>query len=288
MLNSANGGYSLADIAAATGDNNHDDSMWGNGASWWIIILFLFMFCGWGNNGWGNNTRGTDQGWLTRADLCQDMNFSDLENGVRGVRTALSDGFANVQSSLCNGFAEMESSFKDASYQTQAGINGINVANMQNMNALQQDLNAMNVANMQNTTAVQQDINTMNIANMQNMNALQTQIADCCCQNKAALKDAQYQLATDTCAIQNTVQNTTRDIIDNQNANTKSILDFIINDKLATLQAENQNLRLAASQAAQNQYLISELRPSPIPAYVTCNPLTSSYGLGCGCSSALA
>ena len=28
---------------------------WGGDGAWWIIILFLFVFCGWGGNGWGNN-----------------------------------------------------------------------------------------------------------------------------------------------------------------------------------------------------------------------------------------
>lgn len=44
MFNNSNG-YSLADIAAATGGNNRNDGMWDNGA-WWIIILFLFCFNG--------------------------------------------------------------------------------------------------------------------------------------------------------------------------------------------------------------------------------------------------
>ena len=79
----------------------------------------------------------------------------------------------------------------------------------------------------------------------------------------------------------------TRDIIDNQNANSRAVLDFLVNDKLATLQAENQNLKLAASQAAQNQYLVNELRPCAKPAYITCSPFQSAYGFGlnnsCGC-----
>ena len=45
---SSNNGYSLADIAAATGRNNDGNFGEENGA-WWIIILFLFAFCGWGN-----------------------------------------------------------------------------------------------------------------------------------------------------------------------------------------------------------------------------------------------
>ncbi len=81
--------------------------------------------------------------------------------------------------------------------------------------------------------------------------------------------------------------NNTRDIIDNQNANTRSILDFLVNDKIASLQTENQNLKLQASQFAQNQYLVNELRPCAKPAYITCNPYTASYGIGynnnCGC-----
>ena len=59
-----------------------------------------------------------------------------------------------------------------------------------------------------------------------------------------------------------------------------------MNDKLATLQAENQNLKLQASQAAQNAYLLNELKPCPIPSYITCNPFTGQYGgySSCGCT----
>ena len=53
MFNTMNGGYSLADVAAATRGN---DEMFG-GSAWWIIILFLFCF----NGGWGNN--GADLGY---------------------------------------------------------------------------------------------------------------------------------------------------------------------------------------------------------------------------------
>ena len=79
----------------------------------------------------------------------------------------------------------------------------------------------------------------------------------------------------------------TRDIIENANANNRAILDFLVNDKLSTLQSENQNLKLQASQFAQNQYLVNELRPCAKPAYITCSPFQSAYGFGlnnnCGC-----
>ena len=86
------------------------------------------------------------------------------------------------------------------------------------------------------------------------------------------------------------MNNNTRDILDNQNSNTRAILDFLTNDKLATLQAENSDLKRAASQdrqsallttamASQTQQLINAINPAAIPAYVVPNPNTY-YG-GC-------
>ena len=121
----------------------------------------------------------------------------------------------------------------------------------------------------------------------QGFNNLGHQISECCCGVQRSIDGINYNLATQTNAIQNAMCNNTRDIIDNQNANSRAVLDFLVNDKLATLQAENQNLKLAASQAAQNQFLVNELRPCAKPAYITCSPFQSAYGFGlnnsCGC-----
>lgn len=129
-------------------------------------------------------------------------------------------------------------------------------------------------------------------------NGLSSQLAQCCCDNRAAIADVKYQMATDTCAIQNTIQNTTRDLMDNQNAGTRAILDFLTQDKISTLTAENQSLKLAASQAQQNAFitanqeaqtaeLIRRISPMPVPAYSVPAPYpygyNSGYGCGCGC-----
>ena len=121
---------------------------------------------------------------------------------------------------------------------------------------------------------------TLGYQNQQGFNELAHQISDCCCATKESIQGLNYNLATQTSALQNTMCNNTRDIIDNQNANSRAIIDFLVNDKMASLQAENQNLKLAASQAAQNQYLVSELRPCAKPAYITCSPYQSAYGFG--------
>ena len=99
------------------------------------------------------------------------------------------------------------------------------------------------------------------------------QLADCCCENRAAIADLKYTMATENCATRNQMANATRDIIDGQNANTRAILDFLTQDKIATLQAENQSLKFAASQANQNNVLMAAMQP-PTPVSFPLN--------GCG------
>lgn len=154
-----------------------------------------------------------------------------------------------------------------------------------------------------NFRGIDNAICTLGYQNQQGFSNLSAQLASCCCETGRAIErgfaDTNYNLATQTNAIQNAMCNNTRDIIDNQNANSRAVLDFLVNDKLATLQAENQNLKLKASQAEQNAYLLNELKPCPSPAYVvqpptqvtfpvnTCGQF-SGYGYnnscGCGCA----
>lgn len=121
------------------------------------------------------------------------------------------------------------------------------------------------------------------------------QISDCCCQTQRAIDSVKYENATNTCAIQNTIQNTTRDVIENQNANSRAILDFLTQDKIATLTAENQNLKLAASQANQNAVLMAAMDANtatilrrtgaecPTAAYLVQPPTPVNFPVnGCG------
>jgi hypothetical protein len=115
-------------------------------------------------------------------------------------------------------------------------------------------------------------------------NGLSHQLSDCCCATQRAIDSVKYENATNTCAIQNTINSTTRDIIENANANSRAILDFLTTDKIATLTAENQSLKFAASQSAQNAFITANQeaqtaeiirrlgRDCPVPAYVVPNP----------------
>ena len=119
---------------------------------------------------------------------------------------------------------------------------------------------------------------------MQNTNAINagitelgTQLAQCCCNSRYEMakgfSDLGYALATQSCDTRRAIADSTRDIIDNNNAGIRSILDFLTQDKISSLTAENQTLKFAASQQAQNTYLVNALKdPCPIPAYMVPNP----------------
>ena len=173
--------------------------------------------------------------------------FANIERKLDNVNNGLCDGFYAMNTGMLNGFAGV----------TQAVTNGFYASELSRCN--------------------------QQAALMQQLNAMQMQAQECCCENRAAIAQVRYDMATQACDTRNTVQNATRDIIDNANSNSKAILDFLVNSKMQDLQTENQNLKLAASQAAQNNYLVSQLRPCPTPAYITCNPWASSAPCGaCG------
>ena len=136
------------------------------------------------------------------------------------------------------------------------------------------------------------------MGNMQNTNAIMGRLSDmaaqsaaCCCETQRLMErglcEVNYNILTQANATNTNIASAARDIIENNNNGVRSILDFLTQDKIATLQAENQALRLTASQQAQNAFLIDQLgTKAPIPAYVVANPYTSYgyYSTGCGCN----
>lgn len=198
--------------------------------------------------GWGNGGWGNNgNGGGVVDGYVLTSDFANVERKIDSVNQGLCDGF----------------------YQQAQLVNGTNMA-MANGFA-QAELSRSN----------------QQAALMQQLNAMQMQAANCCCENRAAIAQVRYDMATQACDTRNTVNTAARDIIDANNQNSRAILDFLTQSKLSDLQTENQNLKLAASQAAQNNYLISQLRPCPSPAYITCNPWAGSgyggCGSGCGC-----
>lgn len=229
-------GLTASDVALLSGNNGRNNDGFGGEWGAWIILFLIFGMFGWGGfGGWGGGFGGNAGGALTRADLCQDMNFQSLENGVRGIQQGLCDGFYAQNTTMLTGFNGVQSAISNLGFQNQ----------------------------------------------------------QCCCETQRAIDGVNYNMAQNTCALQNTMNTNTRDILENQNSNTRAILDYLCQDKISTLQAENQSLKLAASQQAQNAFitanqeaqtaeLIRRLgRDCPIPAFVVPNP-NGCYGTPVG------
>ena len=209
----------------------------------------------------GNGMFGNDAWWIIILLL-----FGYNGRGFGGFG-GFGGGFGSGScgcGSPCATQADLAAGFNNSA--VLSGINGIDSALCQGFNGI-------------NTAILQNGYNTQGA-----INGLFHQLSDCCCATQRAIDGVKYENATNTCAIQNTIQNTTRDVIDNANANSRAILDFLTQDKIATLTAENQSLKFAASQSAQNAFitanqeaqtaeLIRRLgRDCPIPAYVVPNP----------------
>lgn len=276
---------SAADIAAITGNNgsNNNDG-WGGNNGWWIIILLLALGRGWGGQGGYGGGNGGGQGYTQpiiidsgrsggSCGCCQPCaTVTDLAAGFNNsaVLANLNDlslGQAGIQQTLCQGF------------------NGVNTTVMQGFNG------------------VGNAICNLGYNVQAGFNGISREIGDCCCQTQRSLDRVAYENQSNTCALQNTIQNTTRDVIENANANSRAILDFLVKDKIDTLQNENLALRFQASQSNQNALINASIdagvaqiirrtgNDCPIPSYIVPNPnccyqynVQPVNSCGCGCN----
>lgn len=229
---------SLSDIAAVTGNRN--DGGWGDGNGWWVLIILFAIFGGWGgNNGWGNNGNGGYAATAaTQADIQRGFDTSAVTNKLNGLENGLCDGFYSM-----------------------------NTAVMSGTNTLQNAIQQASTANLQNTYTLQNAIQQDTVANMQNTNSISRQLADCCCENRAAIAQVRYDNATNTCAITTAINQLGQTIIQNDNANYRALHDELVaiqmankDAKIAELTAMNNALNLAASQQAQNAYLVEQMK----------------------------
>lgn len=212
---------------------------------------------GWGNR--GNGFGGGSNGYGAMDNYVLASDFATIQR-------QLSDGFNDltaqsryIQNGICDGFYAMNTSLLN-------GFAGTNNAIMTN------------------------GYETRNA-----INSVSSQLADCCCKTQSAIQGVNYNLATNTCNLQNTMNMNTRDIVDTVNANYRALHDEIVANRIedkdaqiAAQQNEINALRLSASQSAQNSYLLSELKPCPSPSYIVPNPnCCYNYQVtsGCGCGN---
>lgn len=150
---------------------------------------------------------------------------------------------------------------------------------------------------------------------------LASQLANCCCQTQRSIDSVNLNLTQmnadnrlSICQQTNTLQNAITGGFNNLMTDNASKFNVIgakidaqtqmINDKFCqlemremqnkidTLRAEKSALELGLSQSAQTANIVNQLRPCPVPAYLTCNPFGCNGGFtgygygyndGCGC-----
>lgn len=247
-----------ADIRACTCGNDgygNNGGMFGN--DWaWIIILLLF---GYGGRGFGGQGYGGACGCspcATQADVRAAVDQQTLISKIDQQTYGIADTFTALNNTLNNNFRGIDNAICTLGYQNQAGVNA---------------LSAQLAQCCCDTRTAIGEVNTGIERTGWN---LSKQIGDCCCDLEKMNMQNRFDAQAYNC---NTLQ-----AIDKLG---DRIIDYMSSEKLQTLRDENQALRLAASQAKQNQYLVNELRPCPVPAYITCNPYAASYGYNtCGCN----
>lgn len=252
--------------------NGFGDSYGGNGA-WFIILFLIFAVFGWGRNGFGGNCNNGNGGAsnvtyvpyglggignaYTDATIQRGFDNQAVINKLNGLENGLADGFYAVNNTLCQGFAGVNQNIMTNGYESR--------------------LATQNLSSQLASCCCD----------------LGYKIQDCCCTTQRSIDNVNYNMAMNTNNIQQTLCNNTRDILENNNNNTRAILDFLTNDKISTLQAENQSLKFQASQTAQNAFITANQEAQtaelirrlgadcPQPAYVVQPPQPVTFPTNC-------
>lgn len=222
-----------------------------------------------GNNGFGNNG---DWAWIIVLFLIFGWGRNGFGGGFGNGGTSVYEGYV-----LNNDFSQLSRQISDSTAMTERKLDGIT-----------NGLCTLGYDNLVQANGINANINT-----------LSTNLQACCCDLKGLIADNKYEMAKGFCSTNNTIALSTRDIVDNMNANYRALHDEIVanriedkNNQIAMLQSQLNNAELKASQEAQSNYLYTaitdKLSPCPRPAYITCNPnaplnYSINYQNGCGC-----
>lgn len=285
MISTENGNMVMPVSPMTNGTNSGFGFDNGNGA-WWILLFFIFAAMG--GNGWGNNFGGGGAmpyilNNSTNNDVQRGFDQAALTNGIGNLSTAMTNGFAGVNQNLCSGFAGVNQSVSNGFAQAEIANNARQIADM-NQNFQSQ------------------------IANMQQMNALQSQFAQCCCDNRLATANLTATVLSENCADRNALAEAMMNLTISNNANTQRLVDTVTNstqglyNKICQIEMDGKNDRIADLQrqltaadtraeiaalkgailndnTAQTNTLENYLNPPARPAYIVQNPN------GCNCNN---
>lgn len=247
-------GMSVADIAAVT--RNDGFGGFGGDGAWWLIVLFLFMFNGWGGYGYGGGMNGG-----VGSEVQRGFDQSAIMGGLSGIQSSLTNGFVDTAAALCNGFAGVNAGIANGFAQAEIANNARQIADMQTNFGLQSQLAQCCCENRLASADLKYTIATEN------------------CADRTALSDALRDvLESQNAGVQRILDTMCQDKIDAKN------------EKIADLERQLTMASIAASQGAQTAAIIANneaqttaleqyLAPVPRPAYIVDNPN------GCNCNT---
>jgi hypothetical protein len=251
--------YYEGEISPLTTNSNCNGAFGGNG---WEGLIGLIIVAGLINNG-GFGFGGGFGGGRAFGGIAENYalatDFATLERKLDGVNAGLCDGFYAQNTNMLNGFASVQQTLCQ-------GFSGVNAT-----------INT-GFANVNNALC------TLGYQNQAGFNALSRELADCCCTTQRAIDSVKYENARNTC-----------DIIRAGQDNTRAILDYLTNEKIEGLRAENTELKGQIN----SRFVIDSLTPKcPQAAYVVQPPQQVTFptnccgnvayanlnsGCGCGC-----
>ena len=228
-------------------------------------IADIAAVTGGGNNGWSNGWGG--DGWWVLIIL-----FALFGGWGRG------GAFGGNGGCGCDGACATVGDI-------QRGFDNQGVTNK--LNGLEQGLSQLGYANLQQFSNLSNGLCQLGYQTQAAVNDVSRQLSECCCDTREAIQGVNYNIAQGFANQGFQLQQCCCDLKETMNNNTRAITDQLTqfrmedkNEQIAELRSQVQALNLAQSQANQNNYLIGQLRPSPVPAYTVANPY-AGFGYGC-------
>lgn len=201
--------------------NNGGGFGWGGDGAWWIIILFLFVFCGWGNGGFGGfgggygaNSPGL-QGLVTRADINEGFAMNNLQNGINAIQQGICDATYALSNAIQSGFSTTQMGMMQGFNGIQSQICSLGAQLAQCCCDIRASIQDVRYEMAQSTCNITNQMNNNTRDVLENQNSNTRAILDWLCQEKIDAK----------------------------------------NEKIAEQAAQIQALQLQASQAAQNAFI---------------------------------
>ena len=210
--------------------NRNGNSGFGSEGGWFMWVIFLFFLMGWGGGGWGGFGNGRGGGMLAN-EINNDYGRSLLMDAIGGNRNALS----NLATQLNCTEGQIQSAIGALTSQVSSVGNQVGMSGMQVINALQQ-------GNMQIAQQIANCCCENRLATCQQTNTLQNAINNVATGQERGFSSVAYETQRQTCDLQNSIKDSTQQIINGQRQAEMRELQ----NKIDNLREENTTFKSSA------------------------------------------